>query len=338
MTNLPITGSFKITAIYGQKGPYWKNGHQGIDFVSDNKNIYATCDGTVRVVAYDEAGWGQYVSIGDKDGRRHIFCHLVEGSVKVKKGDKVTRNTIIGTMGATGNVSGLHLHYQLQNGSTVIDPTPYLGIPNKIGSYNSDNYIIKKTTAKVFKDSAKIASWAKKDVDKVSAAGIMLGDDNGNFNPTNSVTRAEMATILCRGWKDAPVFKKVLADAKQFYDVYNTDWYYTYVEACRKAGIVRGDENGYYNPKKAISRQDAIVMIMRMKYTDAQLATVDVNALIKKSGFKPIDLDRVADYAKPAMALALGNLIKGDEKGAINPTNTITRQELAVIIVRELKL
>lgn len=199
MTNLPVTGNFSITAVYGQKGSYWKNGHKGIDFVADDHRIFATCDGTVRKVAYDAGGWGQYVSIGDAEGRRHIFCHLVKGSVKVKVGQAVSRNTVIGTMGATGNVSGLHLHYQLQNGDTVIDPTPYLKIPNQKGSYHSSDYQIDKGVDNMkFKDDAEIPEWAKDAVKKVSDAGLMVGDEQGNFNPNQAVSRAELAVVIAR--------------------------------------------------------------------------------------------------------------------------------------------
>lgn len=55
MTNLPVTGTFRITATYGQRGPYWKDGHKGIDFTDNNHTIYSTCYGTVRVVSYDAA-------------------------------------------------------------------------------------------------------------------------------------------------------------------------------------------------------------------------------------------------------------------------------------------
>ncbi|MBQ8892907.1 MAG: peptidoglycan DD-metalloendopeptidase family protein [Clostridia bacterium] len=196
MTNLPVTGSFSVTAIYGQKGKYWADGHKGIDMVCENKNVYATCDGTVRTVSYDANGWGYYVSIGDANGYRHIFCHLKEGSIKVKKGDRVDRSTVIGTMGATGNVTGVHLHYQLQKGETVVDPTTHLGIPNRIGTYHSDQYQI-KSGAK-FKDDAAIPAWAKEAVEKVAAKGLMAGDAEGTFRPNDPVTRAELAVILAR--------------------------------------------------------------------------------------------------------------------------------------------
>jgi len=143
MTNLPLIGRFSVTAAYGETGPSWSGGHKGIDFISNigSEAIYCTCDGTVRVVAFDANGWGQYVSIGDALGRRHLFCHLVQGSVKVKKGDKVTRNTVIGTMGMSGNSTGKHLHYQINNASDVpIDPTAWLHIPNKRGTYDSADY------------------------------------------------------------------------------------------------------------------------------------------------------------------------------------------------------
>lgn len=196
MTKLPVTGPFSITATYGQTGSYWKKGHQGIDFTAPDHNIYATCNGTVRLIAFDEGGWGQYVSIGDDSGRRHIFCHMVKGSVRVKVGQRVTPLTVIGTMGATGNVTGLHLHYQLQQGETVIDPAAYLGIPNRVGNYNSKNF--EEVEQVTFTDEKEIPSWAKSAVQKCAEKGWMKGDENGAFRPNDPLTRAEMAVILSR--------------------------------------------------------------------------------------------------------------------------------------------
>lgn len=198
MTNLPISGTFTVTAVYGQKGAYWANGHKGIDIVSSDKTIYCTCDGVVRNVSFDTGGWGQFVSVDGDDGYRHIFCHLVKGSVRVKKGDRVSRLTVLGTMGATGNVSGVHLHYQLQKGSTVIDPTVWLGIPNKKGTYDSKDYQIKEVEKVAYKDQKSIPAWAKDAVDYVTEKKLMIGDDRGNFNPNKPITRAEMAVILER--------------------------------------------------------------------------------------------------------------------------------------------
>jgi|GEM_PF-2224557 hypothetical protein len=200
MTNLPVTGKFSITATYGQDGALWQNKHRGIDFVAANRDVYATCDGTVRVIAYDEGGWGRYISIGDMDGRRHLFCHLEEGSVRVTEGQKVNRTMVIAKMGDTGNVTGVHLHFQLNDsGNNPTDPSGYLGVPNKKGSYYSESFTIpEEDKVEKYNDDASIANWAKDAVQKVTDAGIMLGDENNNFNPRANLTRQEAAVIIER--------------------------------------------------------------------------------------------------------------------------------------------
>ena len=133
VTNLPVNGSFNVTAVFGQKGSLWANGHKGIDITASNKTLYSVCDGVVTVVGWDKDGWGRYVSV-KPDGFeriRFILCHMVENSVKVKKGDKVSRMTALGTMGTSGNSTGVHVHVEMRIDNKSVDPTPYLLISNK---------------------------------------------------------------------------------------------------------------------------------------------------------------------------------------------------------------
>lgn len=186
---LPIKGKFNITAIFGQTGKYWANGHKGIDFVTKNKEVYSTCDGVVRVVGFDEKGWGRYISIGEGE-KRHLYCHLA--SANVIEGAKVKVGQLIGTMGSTGNSTGIHLHYQVNNASgTALNAADYLSIPNKQGEYNSDDFIL-------FKDDADIPSWARTAVYDAKERGIMLGDTDGNFRPNAPLTRAEAAVLISK--------------------------------------------------------------------------------------------------------------------------------------------
>lgn len=150
MTNLPVTGFFRVTCEFGRKNTSklkWAAGfHTGVDIVSDNRKVYSTCDGTVYNLGFDKS-YGFYVVIyNKKDDTFHWFCHLK--GYFVKRGQKVNRTTQIGIMGATGNVTGLHLHFEIRKSCNcygkVNNPCDYMGIPNKVGDYHSNNYSIDK--------------------------------------------------------------------------------------------------------------------------------------------------------------------------------------------------
>lgn len=132
ITNLPVNNTFNVVAVFGQQGGLWKNGHKGID-ITGEKTLYSICDGEVTYTGYDKNGWGYYVSVKPNgfDRIRFILCHIVKGSIKVKKGDRVSRTTVLGTMGSTGNSSGVHVHVECRIDNTAVDPTPYLKIANK---------------------------------------------------------------------------------------------------------------------------------------------------------------------------------------------------------------
>ena len=64
---------------------------------------------------------------------------MVTGSVQVSVGDNVNTGSIIGRMGATGNVTGIHLHLEYASTSnwqcsTFLNPADELGIPNQRGT------------------------------------------------------------------------------------------------------------------------------------------------------------------------------------------------------------
>lgn len=197
MTNLPLSGRITVTAIYGQTSSYWANGHKGIDLISDDTRVYATCNGIVRVIAYDPSGWGWYISIGDSDidGLRHIFCHLAAGSILVSRGQTVDRLTQLAVMGSTGNVTGRHLHYQMNMIDTPIDPTYYMGINNKKYTFESREYALNKIK---FKDADKIPEYGRAAVDFCIAKGIIKGDENGNFRPLDDIKRVDVAVMIAR--------------------------------------------------------------------------------------------------------------------------------------------
>lgn len=148
-TKICFTGKFKETCEYGRKGNLWKSGyHGGTDLVGlDSDNVYSICNGTVERAGYDNGGFGNYVRIKEDGTENRIYlAHL--SKIYVKVGQRVTYTTVVGLMGETGNATGKHTHVEIrefQNGVAVrkLNASNYMGIPNKVGTYDSSNYQIK---------------------------------------------------------------------------------------------------------------------------------------------------------------------------------------------------
>lgn len=142
MTNLPFIGVFNVTQEYGRKGSYAAGYHTGIDLVGKDKIVYNVCDGIVTLAKY-YGSYGNCVKVRDNTTRKiYLFAHLE--SIAVKVGQKVNRASKLGIMGNSGNSRGTHLHFEVRTPEDVYgkqeNPAIYLGIPNKVGQYNSENY------------------------------------------------------------------------------------------------------------------------------------------------------------------------------------------------------
>lgn len=142
ISNSPFHATSVITRVYGYVSSSYSCGyHTGVDLVSQGDlTIYPPYAGQVtQVNNTPSASLGVNVQIRDGAGRYWRFCHMVSGSVQVSNGQNVTTATPIGTMGATGNVTGPHLHLECSTGvawqcGTFINPCGILGIPNEVGT------------------------------------------------------------------------------------------------------------------------------------------------------------------------------------------------------------
>ncbi|RVU27116.1 M23 family metallopeptidase [Streptomyces antnestii] len=123
---LPVA-SYTITGTFGQPGSMWSSGyHTGLDFAAPTGTpLKAIHSGTVK-----EAGWagayGYRTVLELPDGTELWYCH--QSSLNVSAGQKVTSGDVIGRVGATGNVTGPHLHLEVHPGgaATAVDPAPWL--------------------------------------------------------------------------------------------------------------------------------------------------------------------------------------------------------------------
>ena len=88
------------------------------------------------------------------------------------------------------------------------------------------------------------------------------GYPNGSFKPTDTITRAEAATIFYRLLTDS-TRKAYATTYNSFKDVPATAWYNTAVSTMAKLGIVNGGSDGYFRPNDPITRAEIAAMIAR---------------------------------------------------------------------------
>ncbi|MGL4629739.1 MAG: M23 family metallopeptidase [Leadbetterella sp.] len=98
--------------------------HKGIDLKGTfGEPVIASGNGIVISAGFDEH-LGNFIKIKHKYGFESIYGHLQK--IYVSKNQKVTKGERIGEVGATGKVTGPHLHYTLKKNTTYLDPFEFL--------------------------------------------------------------------------------------------------------------------------------------------------------------------------------------------------------------------
>ena len=101
--------------------------HRGID-IAGSGNISASQAGVVEVAAYHYS-YGNYVVInhGKINGVtiKTLYAHMQSG-LSVSVGQTVSQGQKIGVMGTTGSSTGVHLHFEVQENGTVVNPVNYI--------------------------------------------------------------------------------------------------------------------------------------------------------------------------------------------------------------------
>jgi len=120
----------RITSPFGsgrQVNGVWRTRHSGLDLAGrKGAAVRASNRGIVALVG-DLFYGGISVYVHHGEGLMTVYFHLSRALVAV--GDTVERGQIIGRVGATGRVTGAHLHWQAQYGAVPFDPTDLLKLP-----------------------------------------------------------------------------------------------------------------------------------------------------------------------------------------------------------------
>ena len=102
-------------------GPRGDAFHAGIDLLARRGTpVLAAGPGTVTWAGPRAGGWGRLVVVRHPDGVRTLYAHLA--SISVRVGWQVAGGTILGRVGASGDATGPHLHFEVRVGGAAVDP------------------------------------------------------------------------------------------------------------------------------------------------------------------------------------------------------------------------
>ena len=115
---------------YGERiNPFHKGNYQhpGADFAAARgTEVFAAAGGTVINVNRTslEAGYGNYIDIDHGHGFVTRYAHLEE--IAIRRGQKIAKGLVIGTVGNSGGSIAPHLHYEIIRDGEQVNPAPYM--------------------------------------------------------------------------------------------------------------------------------------------------------------------------------------------------------------------
>lgn len=119
--------AMSLTSSFGsRKHPVLKKvlNHAGVDLKAKTGTKVVSAREGVVSFAGRASGYGKLIIIKHSDGYETRYAHLSQ--IDVKKGQKISQNQHIALSGATGRVSGPHLHFEIRKNGKIENPLTYL--------------------------------------------------------------------------------------------------------------------------------------------------------------------------------------------------------------------
>ncbi len=176
-------------------------------------------------------------------------------------------------------------------------------------------------------------NFAEYDIKKLFAMGILDGDPK-HYQPSQAITRGQYVEMLAKAIKlDTTKFEGTTGSKKNptaivFPDVPSTRDDYKYIMAAYESGLTIGRENGHYYPDATLTREEAIVILLRaLGLESLGLDTTPVTPFV--------DDAKISGWAKRNIYAAQRiGLISGDANGKFNPQTFVTKGEAAALVNR----
>ena len=176
--------------------------------------------------------------------------------------------------------------------------------------------MVMSTGAASFTDEDKVSDNYAEAVEVLIGMGVIKGDDNNAFRPQDSITRAEVSTLIYRA-ATADVnngHPGLTAGANLFTDVSEDDWFAGYVNYCADAEYVKGYEDNTFRAGNDVTGYEVLAMILRAVGYDKNNEftglswTIQVASTATKLGMLK-NLDDSVSLAAPATREVVAELI-----------------------------
>jgi murein DD-endopeptidase MepM/ murein hydrolase activator NlpD len=123
----PFRLDWPLRAPVGDRyGPRGDRFHAGIDVPAPlGTPVRSAAPGRVTYSGWGGSGFGRLVVVDHRDGVTTIYSHL--GKLRVRGGESTPAGAIVGEVGATGDATGPHLHFEVRVRGAAVDPLRALG-------------------------------------------------------------------------------------------------------------------------------------------------------------------------------------------------------------------
>ena len=167
--------------------------------------------------------------------------------------------------------------------------------------------------------------WASGDINRLTEQCVLEGYPDGMFKPNRKVSRAEMATMVVKGYNLDTTSN---AQALTFKDVPKNHWAHDYISIGAAEDMIAGMSNDKFYPNKNITRTEALTIVSKGINCPMDDAKADEILSQYKDG------STVPCWAKQHVAKAIQNgALKNDKnKDYIRPNDTTTRAEASSML------
>lgn len=159
--------------------------------------------------------------------------------------------------------------------------------------------------------------WAQPYLQDMVDKGIMTGNQNGNLNPSDQITRAEFATMVNRALN----FNK--HGGTKFGDVNDYDWYYSPIDTASAEGYFQGTGDNNASPNANITREAAVTMLGRA-------LNIQTSPTLSNNFY---DDQSISNWSRQYVnAIVAKGIISGYADGSFSPRSNMTRAEVAKLL------